>query len=125
MPLVLKPPGQQQQQRVPATAAAAGPAASHPPPIRPGRAPAAGSSTGNHGFFLRRHRHHHRRFHVVASANPTPSQQISSAEKLSAELEQLAAAENGSSDPSNDIGVQLAKLREQVKKERGMSDQLV
>ena len=59
-----------------------------------------------------------RRFHVVvASSAINPSQeQVSSAEKLSLELEQLAAAEaSQNEDPGDDIGVQLARLREQVR----------
>ena len=50
---------------------------------------------------------------------------MSSAEKLSAELEQLAAAggdgaEAALSSPDADIGVQLAQLRAQVRKKQGM-----
>ena len=56
-----------------------------------------------------------RRRRVDAASSSSSSNQVSSAEKLSAELEQLAAADDDKSDPDDDIGVQLAKLRAQVR----------
>ena len=67
----------------------------------------------------RRRRRQTRRCRVASSSSPSSSagDQVSSAERLSAELEQLAAADAGQESTSSDdeLGVQLAKLRAQVR----------
>lgn len=84
-------------------------------PLRPSSSPPAVSTSSR----VRNVDDNRGRRHVARS------NQVSSAEKLSAELEQLAAAggdgaEAALSSPDADIGVQLAQLRAQVRKKQGM-----